>query len=69
MEIERVTEQVLLSELKNGQCFERGDQICIKTNEADPDGDIITVELHTGDVHRFPPDNMVTPVNAMIKTF
>ena len=61
--------QVAISDIKTGDCFERGDSVCIKTNEADPDGDIQVVDLHTGVLHRYPPDNMVTPVKAMLKVY
>lgn len=54
--------QTELSKVKPGAVFWRGEMLHIKTNEADPDGDIITVDLVTGAVHRYPPDNMVEVV-------
>lgn len=69
MDVEILEEQVLLWEISPGECFEVGGDVCLRTSEQDPDGDIQVVNLHTGDIHRYPPDSMWTPVKAVIKTF
>ncbi len=55
-----------LLEIKTAYCFEWEHHICIKTKEKDPDGDIQAVDLHTGAIHRLPPDLVVTPLKATI---
>ena len=69
MVIETHTENIRIKDIKPGDNFKRGDMIFIRTNETDPDETIIVVDLETGEVHRYPPDDVVTPVEARIKTF
>ena len=33
MKVERVSDQVMIKDVKPGECFERGHGICIKTTE------------------------------------
>lgn len=69
MKVERVSDQVMIKDVKPGECFERGHGICIKTTEKDPDGDIQVVDLRSGELHHYPADDKVTPLRAEIKTF
>lgn len=69
MDVEIKEEQKQLRDLNPGDCFEDNGQVCLRTSEWDPDGDIQVVNLHTGVIHRYPPDTMFAPIEAVIKTF
>lgn len=60
---------VFLKELATGDTFSRGAHVCIVTDQIDPDGDIQVVDLATGELHRYPPDNKVTAVLCKIEVF
>lgn len=66
MRVEITTKQELLSEIRAGECFMRGEELFMKTTEADPDGDIQVVNMKSGEIHRYPPDNMVEPKNMKL---
>lgn len=66
MDIETGKRFTTIQEIKTADCFEWEKHICIKTKETDPDGDIQVVDLKTGEVHRLPPDTVVTPIVAII---
>lgn len=67
MRVEASNELYNLSDLKAGSCFVRGERYYIKTTECDADGDIQVVDLNTGELHRYPPDNVITPVKAKMQ--
>lgn len=54
-------DNVELRTLQPGLTFLRGADVCVVTDQTDPDGDIQVVNLVSGELHRYPPDNVVTP--------
>ena len=66
MKVEITTGQELLSEIKPGECFIRGEELFMKTTETDLDGDVQVVNMSNGEIHRYPPENMVEPKKMKI---
>ena len=50
-----------LKELNPGETYLWGANVCEVTDQKDPDGDIQVLNLSTGEIHRYPPDSIVTP--------
>ena len=70
MKIDRQFNDDSLQDLQPGTAFRIGETLLMKTTETDPDGDVVCVDIHTGELHRFPADDVViNPVRAEIKVW
>lgn len=64
--VKKGEQMTTLAAIEPGNTFMRGAAVCVVTDQRDPDGDIQVVNLSTGELHRYPADDVVTPCTCKL---